>query len=353
MRREHGGVRREHPEGLKDFSSNLNPWGPPEAVKRLFAGDVSSEIVPYPDPAYEVLRESIAGHTGRRPEEVFAANGSEEVFFWACRLLGPRRVLVIHPTFCEYAVASRAAGAEVEQLVLGREDGFRLRLGEALSAAARADLVFICNPNNPTGRLFRRDEIEALEDSLKQGAVLLVDEAFMDFVPGKGSYTATPLVGERVWVSGSLTKFYSLAGLRTGYLLASTGAVGELESIAPLWRVNRLAEMAAVTALADREYLLRTPQLLEEERGRFAALLEKTGALKVYPSSANFLLCEMKVSTLVPSELKVMLLKRGFLIRDASDFPGLSGGFIRLAVLGPEDNDALVTEVRRICTGRP
>lgn len=351
MNRQHGGVRNDHPPGLIDFSSNLNPWGPPDGVRRLFQPDLAREIVSYPDPAYPALRASLERYAGCPGERIFPANGSEEIFFWICLLLKPREVLVINPTYGEYAIAAEVAGAEVRELVLKTENNFYLDPEEASGPLRRADLVFLCNPNNPTGNLVPRETVRDLAALLKPGAVMVVDEAFMDFVTDNVSTTAIPMVEDKLWVTRSLTKFFSLAGLRLGYLLAPAETIRELESITPLWRVNRLAEMAAIKALEDEDFIREMPLRMAGERDRFADDLRANGWLRPYPSAANFLLMEITKAGLTAGLLQRDLLERGYLIRDASSFPGLGERFIRLAVLDRESNAALKRDLERVKDG--
>ncbi len=348
MNRLHGGVRSGHPPGLIDFSSNLNPWGPPEGVRRLFQRDLLREIIPYPDPAYPDLRMALEHYTGCPSRLIFPANGSEEIFFWICLLLKPREVLVINPTYGEYAIAAWAAGAEVREHVLKAGNDFTLCPGDAAAPMRRADLVFLCNPNNPSGNLVPREDMRELAGLMKPGAVLVVDEAFMDFVTDSGDTTAIPMVGEGLWVTRSLTKFFSLAGLRLGYLLAPAEAIGKLESITPLWRVNRLAELAAIAALEDEAFIGEMPSRMAGERELFAEELRATGWLRPYPSAANFLLVEITRPGLKAGQLQHDLLERGYLIRDASSFTGMNERYVRLAVLDRESNAALVREMERI-----
>lgn len=351
MKREHGGIRDSHPPGLVDFSSNLCPWGPPEVVRRLLRGDLVDLAMHYPDPGYHSLRKALGRYAGCPPGCVFPANGSEEIFFWICRFLMPRVALIIGPAYSEYALAAKAAGAEVRHLNARADEGFRPNMADAGALAADADIVFVCNPNNPTGRLLAREDIVEIETWLKPGAVMLVDEAFMDFVEEKVDRTAVPLVGERLWVSRSLTKFFSLAGLRLGYLVAPAFTVEALDGSTPLWRVNRIAEAAAMAALDDEEYIKEIPDRMAEERGRFARALEDTGMLEVFPGAANFMLAGITVDGMTAAGLQERLMGRGFLVRDASSFPGLDARFVRVAVLDRERNDALARAIGEVAAG--
>lgn len=348
MRREHGGKRSYHSAEVIDFSSNVNCFGPPTAVRELFSGGLAAEIADYPDPDYPELKAALADYTGRRPGEVFLGNGSAEVFFWASSLLKPSKALIVAPTFSEYGFAVRGAGGEVIEHVLDMDSGFSLDVEDTAGSAADCDLAFVCNPNNPTGNLFEPGAIQNLASSMKPGGVLVVDEAFMDFCEDRASHSMSGGRAEEVWVSGSLTKFFSLAGLRIGYLLAPPVAVRKMEAAAPLWRINRPAEMAAKAALGDSEFIRETPGRIAREREHLLELLQGTGFLEAYPSAANFVLARIGGLDLDSAALKGLLLERGFLIRDASDFSGLDGSFIRVAVRNREENEALAEALRSI-----
>ena len=342
MKRVHGSRTSAHPEGVIDFSSNVNCFGPPEAVLAALRGEAKDAISSYPDPGYPALREALAFYTGRRPDEILPANGSVEVLYWICYVRRPERALVLSPSFCEYALAARAAGASVDENFLDADAGFALDIDRAKEQASDADIVFVSNPNSPTGRLFTRVEILELTGALGPGALMLVDEAFMDFCSGQDELSCLSDISENLWVSRSLTKFFSLAGLRAGYLVAPAADILRMEERTPPWSLNRFAETAVLAALEDTGFITRMPGRIAEERERFAALLEETGLVRVYPSCANFLLIKLARGGPDAPELASRLLERGFLVRDASSFSGLSERFVRLAVRSGAENEALV-----------
>jgi len=342
MKRVHGSRTSAHPEGVVDFSSNVNSFGPPESVVELLRAAPEEAISSYPDPGYPAVREALAFYTGRRPDEIMLANGSVEILYWLCYARRPERALVLSPGFCEYELAARAAGAVVEENFLEVEAGFALDIERAKEQASAADIVFVSNPNSPTGRLFTRVEILELTGALGPGALMLVDEAFMDFCSGQHELSCLSDISENLWVSRSLTKFFSLAGLRAGYMVAPGADILRMEERTPPWSLNRFAEKAILAALEDSEYITGMPGRIAAERERFAALLEETGLVKVYPSCANFLLVGLSRGGPDAPELASRLLKHGFLVRDASSFSGLSEKFIRLAVRSRAENEVLV-----------
>lgn len=348
MKRDHGGRRLLHSRDVIDFSSNVNCFGPPQKALEVLQHSLAEEISSYPDPEYPRLKEALAAYTGRKATEIFLGNGSVEIFFWITHVLKPKRTLVFSPGFCEYHLAAESTGSRVVECFLDSKSNFFLNFKEARKMAALADLIFVGNPNNPTGNLFRKEDLLEMAHGLKKGAVLVVDEAFMDFCENREDYTLLPQVNENIWVVRSLTKFFSLAGLRIGYLVAPPKIVAEFEKKTPPWQVNNLAERASLAALADQDFIEKMPRIFSEERRVFFKSLSEIPFLKVFPGEANFLLLRIEHPELTSEGLKELLLSRGFLIRDASTFSGLSEKYVRLAVRRREENLALVRELREV-----
>ncbi|HID17510.1 TPA: aminotransferase class I/II-fold pyridoxal phosphate-dependent enzyme [Candidatus Bathyarchaeota archaeon] len=214
-------------------------------------------------------------------------------------------------------------------------------------------VIFLCNPNNPTGALApREDLLEIIEGALKEDALVFLDEDFIDFVEDGAS-----LVGEvedyrNLFVLRSFTKAYGLAGLRVGYVAACKEAAGLLAKAKTPWNVNCLAQAAALAALNDESYLERTRRFVEAERSFLAGELKRLKALKVFPSSANFIFVDVRRAGLTAAQLKEEMLKRGILIRDCSSFRGLDEFYVRVAVRTREENERLLEALREVVEGR-
>ncbi len=330
-----------------DFSANLNPLGPPAwLAQRLVAG--LAEIDAYPDPDYTEARRAIARAEGIAPEQVRLTNGGAEAIFLAAALLARRkvrRVVVVQPTFAEYQRACRHYGIEVEHLVL---QGKRFEWDEsrALEAMRDAGALFLCRPNNPTGTLIERGAIERLLAMAQRHDVLLVvDEAFVDFVcPDE---RLTPLLArfDNLLLLRSMTKLYAIPGLRLGYLLGKASAVDEIAGLQLPWSVNALAAGLVAPLLADRDFLARTHAWLSVERPLLAGKLEALG-LSVVPSSANFLLFQGLRGESMPA-LLAHLAHQGILARHTHNFPGLDGAWLRVAVRSRQENTRLVDAIGR------
>ena len=306
------------PENLLDFSVNSNPLGPsPRALRALELVDVAR----YPDTEALRLRAGLAAEHDADPAEVLVGNGSVElIWLLADAYLGPGdRALVVGPTFGEYAAATRRRGAEVVEVLGGAADGYRPPLAEVLTriAATRPRLVFVCNPNNPTGHLRAPDELAAILDACGD-ALVVVDEAYLDFVDGAA--TALALRRDpRVVVLRSLTKNFGLAGLRLGYLVAHPDVVAALAHARPPWTVNAFAQAAGLAALGDPDHLDAGRRLARKAKALVVDGLTRLG-LPCLPSRANFWLVEVGDA----AGLRRELLRRGILLRDCASF-GLPG----------------------------
>ena len=336
------------PGDILDFSASINPLGIPASVRQAVLNALE-QAVHYPDSNATELRQALALHHGLTPEQFCIGNGSTELIYLLPRLLegGRKRALLIVPTFSEYGNALRQAGWEVAQFALSIDDGFSIPLG-ALAERVREgyDLLVLCNPGNPTGRLYRRDEVAAVADLCRtQGVFLVLDEAFMDFCEEE-SAKHSGAARESVLILRSMTKFWALPGLRLGYAMASAPVVARLAAIRPPWSVNHLAQAAGQAALADHDYQLRTLSGTASARAAMAAGLASLPGVQVFPAAANYLLVRLPGHLTAPA-LQSRLLGRRILVRDCSSFQGLGERFVRLAVRGNGENALLLAAMEQ------
>lgn len=337
----HGGIDEAELErlGLEgceilDFSVNVNPFGPSPKVGEALT---QVDIARYPDPSATRLRRLIAGRYGLSPEQVLVGNGSVELIRLAAfAYLTPNdRVLIAGPTFGEYRVSSALTGAEVEAYTASAKEDFQVDvegLAEVI-ATRRPKLVFLCNPNNPTGWYLTTIEIEHLLSACRQ-SLLILDEAYVSFV--KAPWSSIPLLDwGNLLILRSLTKDCALAGLRLGYALAQPEVIEPLRRVRQPWSVNALAQAAAQTAFADEAHLRRALAATTSAKEGLAQNLQALG-LRVFPSATHFFLVEVGDAP----AFRLRLLQKGFLVRDCTSF-GLPG-FIRIAARRPEENKKLV-----------
>jgi threonine-phosphate decarboxylase len=337
----HGGVvsrSLDVSEGdLLDFSQNINPLGPPAGALQAARRALHEEICRYPEPGYPRLREALASYLGVPSDNVVPTNGGAEALFLAARAGGVGgRALILEPTFSEYAAAAHAAGLDPVRRVARRpEDGFRLDLA-VLEDLDGVGLVFLCNPNNPTGDALTRTEVLELAGRVRErGAVLVVDEAFADFAP---EVSIVADVGEGVYVARSFTKYFAIPGLRLG-CLACTEAHLVLE-IQPSWPVNAVAAAAGMAAVRDRDFVEDSAAGVARLRGELFEALVALPGLSAFAGAANFLLVRG------PAGLSERLARRGVLVRGCEPYLGLGPGYFRVAVRSAPENERLLAAIR-------
>ncbi len=339
-----------HAEVL-DFSADLNPLGPPPGLE-LVLREALQEITVYPEPTYRNLREALARAEGVEPEQILPGNGTAELIHLVTRWRRAALAAVVVPTFTEYERAVRADGGEVLPLHLREEEDFdpsRLRADAALGPE-EAQLGFICNPNNPTGRLWPAEELRRrLEEFHRAGMDVVVDEAYMDFVRDEGRYSAVDWIKEfpQLIVLRSLTKSFAVPGLRIGYGVASAERVGALAQLQPPWPVNGPAALAGQWLAGQQRFLDRCRRELAAIREQMESRLRELPGVRLFPSDCNFFLCRLTRAGRSAADLAAALADRGILIRVCDDFTGLERGrFFRVAVRTPEENDRLLAALR-------
>ncbi|HWR40049.1 MAG TPA: threonine-phosphate decarboxylase CobD [Patescibacteria group bacterium] len=332
-----------------DFSANINPLGMAVSVRQAIETNLGN-LIHYPDPAAVELKQAISRHYQMPEECITAGNGAVELLYVLCHCRKPRRVLVTAPTFSEYERAARAAGAAVEYFTLLPEQGFSLDVAEILPRLSGVDMVFICNPNNPTGGLLRREQLEPLLIAAqKTGTMVVVDESFQDFLTNRRELSCRPLLAkyDHLVVVCSLTKFYAIPGLRLGFVLASPAWTRTLHGAKDPWNVNSLAQVAGVAALQDSAYQEQSRAVLAQAREELYELLLQIKNCRPYPPSVNYILLNIADSGVVSSKLRRRMAEAGVMIRDCANYPGLSADYVRVAVKLPEQNRKLAAVLQQ------
>ena len=347
LMREHGLTRRQ----ILDFSLDVNPLGFPEIVRSAILDHVE-DLARYPDPDALALREAIANYHQVPWETILPGNGSAELIPLVTRLRPGATVLVVVPTFTEYAWAAEQDGATVVSHPLDEACGFQPD-GSAEGWAERlrgVDLVFLCNPNNPTGVALSTDDLLWVADRCRaRGCLLVVDEAYVEFTDRPQDITVLPEAPrhDHLIVLRSLTKPFAVPGLRLGYLVASGSLVERLRAMQQPWPLNTFAITVGTELLKQEDYLARSQQLLRALRPAAVGALAAIPGLKPFPTAANFALCRIERPTITSDQLTQRLAGQGLLIRNCDSVPGLEPGrFIRLAIRRPEENERLYTALR-------
>ena len=386
---EHGGNIYRPAEELKmqerkimDFSASVNPLGVSKKIKTEMRRHLKY-LHNYPDHEAKRLRKRLAQYHGIDPETILCGNGSTELIYLITRVLKPQKVLIPAPTFSEYERAiilqntpppplpsyvltdlpqgegkgggeSQVSGireqGSIKYFMLDKGNGFEVipdRLIQAMqgedSLATPCDMAFLCNPNNPTGRLLKKDAVLKIADAARDlKCILVVDEAFIDFC-ADGSVIKDVEDIQSMIVLRSMTNFHALSGLRIGYGVFPQHLIGSLKRYKEPWTVNNLAQRAAVVALKDKIYRSETFRLLKEEKRFLEKSFKKIG-IEFFDSDVNFYL--LKISN--ANEIFQQMKRKGILVRDCSNFRGLDNTYLRVAVKSHKENTILIKELTSI-----
>lgn len=330
-------------EGLADFSANINPLGPSPRALEAISNNLGL-ISHYPDPDCTELCAELAGYLQVDPGLIVVGNGGTEVIRLVAEALRPGYCVVAAPTFSEYAAAVERIGGRVAYVPSGD-------IGTYLD---RAEMVFMCNPNNPTGSIMPIDRVRAIaRRAQSHGAVLVVDEAFIDFVDCPEAHTVRGDVEDNanLIVVGSLTKFFAIPGLRAGYAVAAEPIASRLRRARQSWSVNCLAQAAAAASLRDTNYIARTREYVAREREFLLSGLRELAdahGFRVWPPSANFIFISLPKAGLTASQVRERLATRGILVRDCSNFALLGQHSLRVAVRTRDENRRLLDALRSV-----
>ncbi|MBE9155902.1 threonine-phosphate decarboxylase [Nodosilinea sp. LEGE 06152] len=328
------------PDSLLDFSASINPLGPPESVMQAMT-EALGQLRHYPDPSYSNLRHALADHHQLPPDWVLPGNGAAELLTWAARDLAEAGTdcHLLTPAFGDYGRALAAFDVAVRPWPLSLEGIDSLDL--AMSWPEPKDTsILINNPHNPTGRLFTLAELEPL---LERYATVVVDEAFMDFVPPNQQPSVIRYLGRypSLVVLRSLTKFYTLPGLRLGYALGHPDRLLRWQRWRDPWPVNALAAAAAIAAVGDIAFQRRTWEWLPPARKALFNGLQAMPGLSPLAGAANYLL--VKTTTPAPLLQGLLLRHHQVLIRDCLSFAELGPAYFRVAVRTEAENARLLT----------
>jgi len=337
------------PDQMLDFSASINPLGMSSMVRKSLICSLDN-LIHYPDTSHKELKQALAKYHALAPGHFTIANGSTELIYNLPAMLPGNKALIISPSFSEYVRALTQHHWESQHFILTPESNFAIdteKLEQVL--AGGVDLLFICNPGNPSGTLYPQRVIEKIYSlCLSAGTFMVLDEAFMDFCE-EASSKRMIVHSDNAIVLRSMTKFFGIPGLRLGYAISNATLAERLDSMGGPWSVNSLALAAGTAALQDVTHNQESLEFIRQERRTLFERLGQFSQLKLYPSSANYLLVEIREG-MTARELKERLLPDRILIRDCATFTGLNGRFFRIAVRSSEDNKWLLECLGRILT---
>ena len=323
--RRHGGST-----DLLDFSASINPFG---ASKRVYKAirDNLDLITKYPDPDANELKDAISNYLSIDKDNIIVGNGSNEIIHSFANIFIDKgdKVIIPAPTFYEYEFASDKNSAMIEFIDIDR-----------LPVKDDGKVLFICNPNNPTGLLYKPSLMEEIiEEAYNRSMLVMVDECFIEFVDKPSDHSLIDYVDEynNLIILRSFTKAFGLAGLRIGYAIASKELASIINKTKITWNTNALAQIAAIEALNDLEHIEKSKRIIKKEKMYLKRKIEKLG-YHVYNSDVNFFLLRCDDSITLTNKLS----KHGIAVRDCSNFTNMSDDHIRVAVRKHDDNRKLI-----------
>lgn len=316
------------PDKVLDFSENCNPAGLPPSVEAAWP-DLITKLMSYPDPDGEPFKSAVAAYHGVDLGRVLAGNGAAELLSLLASRYQKKRVVLIDPTFSEYRATLEANEAEVIAVQAEEAENFRLPIGKILDILPAADAIYLCTPNNPTGLLPTHEELlTVIKTAANCGAEVVLDEAFIDFVNEETSFISLLSQYPHVIVVRSMTKMYTIPGIRLGYLVANPDMVDSIKRQAPHWHVNGLAAEIGALCLREKAYRDQAVRHAETERRKMNDYLRLHGC-EVLGSAANYLVFRPAQEA---GKLYQYLLERGFVLRHSENFQGMDGRWLRVGM---------------------
>ena len=351
----HGGIYsvKNHKNIRIDFSSNINPLGISKKVFEKLKTNIKLAYI-YPDPKCTELKKKIIEYTDCEfdldvNENLITGNGATELIHYFAAAFVRKKTLIPTPTFCEYELAAKRRKSKLV-FVRPVDNNFQIDSDSIAKIANSPDKeigsVFLCNPNNPTGKFFRKEILEILEKIDKKIPILL-DESYIEFTDTKKENDNSYFINQikdfnNLVILRSLTKTFGLAGLRIGYAVSTKENIQKLNYNLISWNVNGLAQVAAIEALKDKAHIKAARKNNISEKKRIFKSLKKNTKLKAISSDANFYLIEIlneKTSTELTNKL---LIKNEILVRDCKSFRDMNDKFIRVAIKAPKENNVLL-----------
>lgn len=327
-----------------DFSANINPLGINEAILTA-ARDSLRDIANYPDVRCEKLRYSLSSKLHVPDEYLYFGNGAADVLFTLVLASKPKKALLVSPTFAEYEQALQSVDCEISYYELNSSNGFSVTENYLSALTLELNMAILCNPNNPVGNTISHELLlRILNRCAELNIMLAVDECFNDFLENPEYHTLTLELARNnnLVILRAFTKMYAMAGLRLGYLMSSNAELlAKMNSVSQPWSVSIPAQAAGVVAIDQEEYVAKTRTYIKKER---EFLCEALSVLRIqyFEPEANYIFFYDRI------DWYKELLEEGILIRDCSNYRGLSKGYYRIAIRTRVENEALIKAMRKI-----
>lgn len=336
-------------EDIMDFSSNINPFGSSKLAKEYIVNNIDKVSV-YPDPEYLELKTSISNYCNCSIDNILLGSGATELISSFIKTINPKKALILSPAYSEYEKELSKIECNITKYFSKKEYNFTINIDNLIEIINKDnyELIIICNPNNPTGFTFSKNEIEKILNNTN--SFVMVDETYIEFT-NTSIYSSTSLVDkyDNLFVIRGTSKFFSTPGIRLGYGLISNHKIKyEMNSNLDLWNINIFASMMGEVMFNDNKFIENTYSLMIKEIDYLVNELSKFTDLKIYNSQGNFILCEIKSKSITAKEVREKLIPKRIIIRDCVSFDGLDEYFFRVCILKPEENKLLIDNLINI-----
>lgn len=352
----HGGYYGKDGFNMIDFSVNINPLGPSKIIKKSIENKID-DIMKYPEIDGLEYKSKLADSINFNKDNLILGNGGIELIYLYIRTMKPKNSLIVEPTFSEYKRALKQVKSNIDEFILEADSDFNLDIDKLKLEIENNDydILVLCSPNNPTGKFYDIRELEELFITLKENnTYLLLDESFIDFLsPNLLDYFEDEkfyqkLINEydNIFIVRSMTKYYSIPGIRLGYAIASTKIINDLYENKEPWSLNIFALTALENILTDRNFIFNTRSWLKKEKNFLEEEFDNILELSYIKSDVNFYLC--KLDFIKSKPLLEELIKHNIFIRTCEEFKGLDDSYFRVAVRTREENEKLIDGLKKI-----
>lgn len=351
----HGG-QAWRTEGVEDYSHNLNPFGPPECLAETVLSALEG-VGHYPDDSCAELKDVISKAFDVAEESIIVGAGSSDIIRCVPNTFFERgdRVVIPCPSFAEYTQQCRIVGAQVDNIELRPEDDFRIDADELLRRAVGAKAVYICNPNNPTGRIEPKDKlVRIVRECEDMGVLVFLDETLLELVPGFVDNTLSGMVSRfnNLVVASSLTKSYAIPGIRIGFGMASPDLAESMNKVRMTWNVGQVEQAVAIKLLRDcRDHVDHAAGVMAEESEAMNSALREIGFPAGDVSDSFFYFNSLESIGMDAPEFKARMMARGIAVRDCSSFGPQFSKYVRYSVKDKERNCRFVAAVDSVLNG--
>lgn len=333
-------------DSIINYAANVNPLGISPKLRKSLTEHIDA-ITSYPDREYSSLRKCIAQYANTSEDKILVGNGTTELISLFIQILEPKKALILGPTYSEYEREISLGGGSSKYYPLKETNDFVLDYDNfSLKLEENYDMLILCNPNNPTSSLIKKETMRNILDTCKENDIfVMVDETYIEFVENVEKTTAIPLTEyyNNIVILRSTSKFFASPGLRLGYAITGNmNLIHKINQCKNPWMINSLAAIAGELMFEDKEYINKTNELIVEERNRVYNILKASKKYKVYKPNCNFILLRILDDEITSDIIFEKAIKNGMMIRDCSTFPFLNDKYIRFCFMSKEDNDKLI-----------